>query len=547
MISAIRKSGASALDWTVPRSPDRVSRLRAQGIWSGRTLYDHAMETLSLSPERVVAIAGQESVTVGQACQQGMALAAALSARGLRRGDVVTYVLPNWIEAISINLAAAFLGLAVNPVVPIYREAELRQILRDCGSRAVFMPGHFRSIDYHDVFANIEDDLPALDLVIGVRTTADVSYADLLREAKGDAFTPTPAAPDDIKLVMYTSGTTGPAKGVLHTHETLGRVMQVSIGNWHLHEPPGILIATPVSHVTGFMWGLESPFIAQTHVVLMERWDPAAAVRLVDRHGLQLTTGAAPFLRDTVDAARQAGTSLPSLMRFGCGGASVSPELIRNAQETFAKATAYRIYGSTEAPNIGQGHALPVDSDRAAWTDGNPLDYEIKIVGETGEMLPPMSDGEILVRGPSLFVGYTDPALNGPAFDQDGYFRTGDIGHLTQLGDIVITDRRKDLIIRGGENLSPKEIEDALISHPNIREVAVVGFPDERLGETVCAVIVAKEGTSVDQADLARHMGRSGLARQKYPEHLRIVDELPKTPAGKVRKDLLRRQLQGVA
>ena len=536
-------AGHRPLGRTRARDMTEITRLRQTGIRRDSTTLDDATDLVARDPSRLVAIADDATLTASAALADGRAIAAALQARGLRRGDVVTSILPNWIEAISINLAAAWLGLTVNPIVPIYREAELRQILADCGSRAIFIPGRYRSLDYPAILAAIRPDLPSLDLVVGVRSSADVTLDELRAEGTSAPLEPTPAAPDDIKLVMYTSGTTGPAKGVLHTHETIGRVMQVGIRNWHLDHAPRILIATPVGHVTGFMWGLESPFVVGSRVVLMERWDPDKAVALIDAHQIELTTGAAPFLRDTVDAARRAGSRLPSLRRFGCGGAAVSPALIRDAQSTFAQATAYRIYGSTEAPNIGQGLALPEDADRAAETDGHPLDYDVRIVDEAGQDVPPGDDGEILARGPSLFVGYTDAGLNGLAFDSEGFFRTGDIGHLTPDGDIVITDRKKDLVIRGGENLSPKEIEDALAQHPAIREVAVVGAPHPRLGETICAFVVPNADDSVTLDDLAGQMSRLGLARQKYPERIECVRELPKTPAGKVRKDLLRKQL----
>lgn len=250
---------------------------------------------------------------------------------------------------------------------------------------------------------------------------------------------------------------------------------------------------------------------------------------------------AAPFLRDTVDAALAAGTRLPSLARFGCGGAAVSPGLIRDAQAAFARATAFRIYGSTEAPNITQGYADPAAGDLAAETDGRPVDYEVRIVGRDGCDVPAGGEGEILARGPALCRGYTDPAANRDAFDAQGFFRTGDLGQMTPQGALVITGRLKDLIIRGGENLSPKEIEDALASHPAIREAAVVGKPHPRLGEVVCACITpaGREMPTLD--DLASHLDRAGLARQKYPEAVLIVDAMPRTASGKVRKDELRR------
>lgn len=529
--------------WTLPIDPTRIAALRKQGTWRNRTVGEDALELAQNAPERLIAIADEVELTAGEAVSRALALAAALRRRGLERGDVVTMILPNWLEAIVVNLAAAFCGLIVNPVVPIYREAELRQILRDCGSRAVFHPGRYRSLDYDVILAAIRRDLPCLSFDVGVRSGGQVLLDDLIaREGRG-GFHPDLARPEEIKLVLYTSGTTGAAKGVLHTHETLGRVMTVGAANWEVPPGPRLLIATPVGHVTGFLWGLESPFLVGTTVFLQSRWDPDEAVRLIDRHEIVVTTGAAPFLQDTTEAARRAGSRLPSLLRYGCGGAAVSPSLINSAHETFAQAVAYRTFGSTEAPNITQGHASPLAGRRSAETDGRPVDYEVRIIDETGAPVPDGTDGEILARGPAMFVGYTDAALNSGAIDPDGFYMTGDIGHRTPEGDIVITDRKKDIIIRGGENLSPKEIEDAILLHSAVREVAVVGQPHERLGETVAAFIVTHPDRRLDLVELSAGLTAFGLARQKLPETIRFVELLPKTPSGKVRKDQLRKEL----
>jgi cyclohexanecarboxylate-CoA ligase len=532
-----------ALDWTLPRNPARVATLRSSGVWRNRTLAEDALELARSDPARLIAVAGDRELTAGEAVAQGLAIAAALKRRGFTKGDTITVVLPNWLEAIGINLGAVFLGLVVNPIVPIYREAELRQILRDCGSRAVFMPGRHRSIDYGAVLDSIRHDLPELSMVVGVRSQGDVTLEELIADGRAVDFFPEPTAPEGIKLVMYTSGTTGPAKGVLHTHETLGRVMTVGAKNWELDITPRILIATPIGHITGFLWGLESPFIIGTRVFLMDRWDPTEAVRLIDYHQIDLTTGAAPFLQDTIEAARKSGSRLSSLKRFGCGGAAVTPDLIRSARATFAQAVAYRIYGSTEAPNIAQGHASPVAGDRSAETDGRPVDYEVRIVDDLGNDVAAGTDGEILARGPAMFVGYTDASLNEAAVDASGYLKTGDIGHFTALGDLVITDRKKDLIIRGGENLSPKEIEDALAGHPGVREIAIVGRPHPRLGETVCAFVVPSLPMGPTLDELNDLLAQCGFARQKYPDHLELVAALPRTPSGKVSKGLLRKQI----
>jgi acyl-CoA synthetase (AMP-forming)/AMP-acid ligase II len=538
---------AGGLRATRPRSDADIAALRAAGIWRNRVIHDDAVALAATEPDRVLAIADDRQLTAAGAVRAAHALASALARRGLRRGDVVSYILPNWLETIVVNLAAGALGLIANPIIPIYREAELRHILRDCSSKAVFIPGRYRGIDYPVIMDGLRAELPALQLVVGVRSPGDVSLEALQAEGDADAFVPTPARPDDIKLVMYTSGTTGPAKGVLHTHETLARVMSVIVGNWQTEAAARILLASPVGHIMGFMWGLESPFLFRTCVTLMDRWEPAFAVELIEKHRTQIMNGATPFLRDLLDAARAAGTRLPTLRHFGCGGASVPPSLIRDAASWFENATVFRVYGSTEAPNACQGHTRPEDAERGATTDGQPVFYEMRIVDEAGGVLPCDAEGEILVRGPSLFVGYRDATFNQAAFDADGWFRTGDVGLLTPAGDLVITDRKKDLIIRGGENLSPKEIEDALVQHPAVREVAAVGYPHERLGETVCVFVVRQPGHDLRMEDVAAQMTRVGLARQKHPEHLRLLEELPKNAAGKVRKDVLRQMLKAEA
>ena len=488
-------------------------------------------------PDRVIMVAGDQRLLAAGVVVKAERLAAGLRHRGLRAGDVASLVLPNRPEAMTINLACAMAGLVVNPIVPIYREAELRHILADCRSRIVFIAGQVRSIDYAQVLRTIRDDLPHLDHVV------DLSGGDLDSvRADGDALVPdAQPGPDAVKLIMYTSGTTGPAKGVLHTHTSLASVIATGAANWGLPPAPTMLIATPIGHVTGFLWGLEAPFLVGTRVILQERWDPDEAVRLIERHKVDLTTGAAPFLQDSVAAARRASTGLPSLKLFGCGGAAVTPALIRSARETFTNAVAYRVYGSTEAPNITQGYTDPADADASADTDGRPTEYEVRITGPDGRPVPPGQEGEIRARGPAMFHGYTDPALDAEALDAEGFFMTGDLGWQRPDGAIVISGRRKDLIIRGGENLSPKEIEDVLAGHPGVGEVAVVGMPHPRMGEAVCAFVVPGRADTPSLPDLASWIVRAGLARQKTPERLEIVAELPRTASGKVRKDVLRR------
>jgi acyl-CoA synthetase (AMP-forming)/AMP-acid ligase II len=275
----------------------------------------------------------------------------------------------------------------------------------------------------------------------------------------------------------------------------------------------------------------------------MTRWNANAAIDFINRVKGTLTVGATPFLQELLDAAEQRGDTLPTMRQFSCGGAAVPPQLVRRADRGLPGCVTARVYGSTEAPIITLGWRH--DPELAATTDGQPWNYEVRILDNDGREVAPGTDGEIAARGPGMFLGYAEAQQNAEAHTADGFFLTGDIGHLTPEGAIRITDRKKDIIIRGGENLSAKEIEDVLHSHPAIREAAVVSMPHERLGEGVCAFTILREGTSgLTLAEVARHCEAAQMARQKIPERLIVVDELPRTPSGKIRKDQLRRRLR---
>ena len=274
--------------------------------------------------------------------------------------------------------------------------------------------------------------------------------------------------------------------------------------------------------------------------MLMEQWDAARAVELIERYQATYTTAATPFLVELCQAAHAAGRSLPSLRSFACGGAAVPDELIRTANAALANPCAYRVYGSSEVPQTTQGYSPVLQPDLAAASDGHAVDYELRIVDDEGRDLPAGMDGEVLVRGPGMFLGYGDPGQTDQAITADGFFRSGDIGRLDDRGALTITGRKKDLIIRGGENISAREIEDVLQAHPDVALTAVVAMPHARLGEGVCAYIVLRPGAEASAADLAAHVRASGLARQKCPERFEFLQDLPRTASGKIRKDLLR-------
>ena len=510
------------------------------GVWDKRTIADQAIALTAEDPEFVAFIEGDTHMTRAQLLADAEALSAALHARGLRQGDVIGFQIPNWREAAVLNLAAALSGFVVNPIVPIYRDREVTLMLEDCAARAFFVAAEFRNYDFAAMATRIRPSLPELAHVFTVRGTGGDDYAALLEEGRGKPFTRPAVDPLGIKMVLYTSGTTGRPKGVLHSHVTLSHILRKSAEYWGLAPGDATLMPSPVTHVSGYANGLEAPLVCGTRTVLMESWNAQHAIDLIDRHQLVGTVAATPFLVELADAARASGHRLPSFRFFACGGAAVPNDLIPAARQAFAACQPFRVFGASEVPLVSFGWTD--NEDLAATTDGHIVDYAVRIVDADDNDLPDGQAGEILARGPAMMLGYADAQQTREAITSDGFFRTGDLGIRTVDGAIVVTGRKKDLIIRGGENISAKEIEDVLHTHPGVIEASVVAMPHERLGEGICAYIIAGEA-SLAAADLAAHVAASGLAKQKIPERFEFVADFPRTASGKIRKDRLREDI----
>jgi acyl-CoA synthetase (AMP-forming)/AMP-acid ligase II len=363
--------------------------------------------------------------------------------------------------------------------------------------------------------------MPPPPEVIVVRGDGHTPFASLF-DADADAVLPV-LNPDTVRMILYTSGTTGRPKGVLHTHNSIHALIRQIGENWLVADGDTFFVASPIAHIGGSIYAFECPLLLGTTAVLMQRWDPDAAVSLMREERCSHMAGATPLLDGLLAAAERADTRLPDLKVFICGGASVPPSLIRRAAGYFEKAVVSRVYGSTEVPVTTVG-ALN-DVDHGADTDGRAGIADIKL-----------TDGEICARGPQMLVGYLHPDDETASFDGEGYFRTGDLARWVDGDYLVVTGRAKDIIIRNGENISPKEVEDLLIAHPAIAEIAVVGLPDARTGERACAVIVCAEQHPPDLEDLRDLLIGAGLAKFKIPEQIVIWDALPKNDAGKVLK-----------
>lgn len=474
-------------------------------------------------------------------------VAAALRAWGVGPGDRVAYQLPNWWEAAVVFFAGLEVGAVLHPLLPIFREKELRVLLRESRPKVVFVPGTYRKTDFVDLWLGLRADAPGLETLVVCRGNAPagtIAFDEVLRQSSEER-SEVPVDPDSVCLLLYTSGTTSEPKGVLHTHHTLAAEI-FSLRRVHgLRVRDRSLVPAPVAHVSGLVHGVLVPALLGTSAVLVDRWDPEHALELVERHRVTYMAGPPTFLLDLVDGAERRAADARSLRLFSCGGADVGRDLVERARRLLPHCLTKRVYGSTEFPTITTTDASDALA-RGADTEGRPIPpNEVRIVDESGRTLGPGETGEIQARGPECFVGYSRPEFTAEAFTRDGWFRTGDLGFLDDRGYLTVAGRLKEIIVRKGEKFSVREIEESIARHPAVGEVAVVGLPDPRLGERACAVVRLRPGATLSLESLSSFLSREGLAKQKFPERLEIVEEFPRTESGKVDRRRLRAILTG--
>jgi len=509
-----------------------INRYTGPGLWEGNLTDDYLATAAATAPEKLAVVDRGRSWSYGELNDDVNRLASALGARGIAPGDAVTWMLPNWVEAIVVHLAAVRIGAISNPIIPIYRHNETRFILQQARSKIVFVPQLFRSFDYPGMVDDIRADVPELQDVVVVGAGADAAglrYEELLDEGRADPVRAQGRDGNDIALLLYTSGTTSAPKGALHSHNTLDYENRSIVEFYGLTSPDVVFMPSPVGHITGILYGMQLPFMLGSSVVLLDIWEPGRALELISDHACSFVVAATPFLHGILHHPSRPDVDISSLRVFACGGADVPPELIRAASATL-DCMVSRGYGSTEFPTVlGSNEADPLD--KRAQTDGHPY-------GGTEVRVEP--DGELLVRGPEMFLGYLDDSLNAGAFTDDGWFHTGDLACLDAEGYVEIIGRQKDIIIRGGENISAREVEDHLFEHPKVADIAVVASPDPVLVERICAVVVPKAGEDVTLPELVEWLTARQIARQKLPERLILLDDLPRNPSGKVQKFKLR-------
>ena len=528
---------------------DRWSALRIDeqhrqtGDWDDCLLDQHLETAARSAPNRVAIVDRDDRVVYRELDELVRRLSSALTLLGVEPGTVVSWQLPNWWEAVVVHQAVIRIGAVSNPLMPILRERELKFMLTQASSRVLIVPETFRGFAFGKMADTLAADLPDIEHVVIVRPTIEDerSLATILSSADPTAFTPSPMrTADDPLLLLYTSGTEADPKGVVHSHNTLGYENRSIIELFRLSAEDVIFMPSPVAHITGVLYGLQLPMMLETAVVFQDIWEPGRALDLLARERCSFMVAATPFLHMLVHHPELADHDLGSLRTFACGGADVPPALVRSATEKL-DACVVRAYGSSEFPTLCSSTASDPLTKRAD-TDGRVIGRaEARVVLGDGTLAETGQPGELQVRGPERFLGYLDSTLTESALEPGGWFRTGDLATIA-AGYVTIKGRLKDIIIRGGENISAKEIEDLLVEY-GAREVAIVAAPDPVMGERVCAFVVPAPGTTPTLDDLVAFLTEQKIARQKLPERLELVAELPKTPSGKIKKFELRQQV----
>ncbi len=538
--------------------PPRRAASIAQGLWHDRTINDDLDACAAGYPDKVALTALQvESGSVRRFTYGAMAamadrIAVGLSRLGVGRNDVVAMQLPNWWEFTLTYLACSRIGAVINPLMHIFRERELSFMLKHGEAKVVIVPKVFRGFDHEQMVESLRTALPALRHIVVVGGTGANSFDALLAgpawESEPDAthiLTRSRPGPDDVTQLIYTSGTTGEPKGVQHSANTLMANIIPYAERLHLGSSDVVLMASPMAHQTGFMYGLMMPIMLRAGVVLQDVWESRKAIKLIRAEGVSFTMASTPFLTDLAKTVAETRDSVPTLRTFLCAGAPIPGALVEQARRVLGTKIV-SAWGMTENGAVTLIE-LDDDDELAFTTDGCPLPgVEVKVVDVEGAPLPPTQVGKLLVRSCSNFGGYLRrPQWNNT--DAQGWFDTGDLARIDERGYIRITGRSKDVIIRGGENIPVVEIEALLYRHPAVAQAAIVAYPDERLGERACAVVVTKPGQTFDFAALVDFLKVQKVALQYIPERLILLDAMPATPSGKVQKFKLREMIKEAA
>jgi len=528
--------------------PRRIDAMVARGDWVNRLVLDYLDDALRRDPDgRAVTDHNSETgrsttLTWAQLDRAARSIARGLAAHGIEPGDVVSFQLPNWWQFVALHLACVHAGAISNPLMPIFREHELRFMLGFAGAKLCIGPAKFRGFDHCGMLKALKQELPELREVFFVGGDGEESFEKAFLDAEGDGTRLTGRRPDanDVTQILYTSGTTGQPKGVMHTANTLFAPLRPYAKRLGLGSGDVGWMASPLAHQTGFMYGMLLPIMLGVPITLQDIWSPKVGARIIQDYGCSFTLASTPFLADLADLPEIDTYDISSFRHFVSAGAPIPRSLVERATRRL-DCHVLSGWGMTE---VGCSTCCaPGDpEEKISTTDGSALEgTAVRVLDAEGRVLPAGAEGLLQVQANSLFVGY----LKRPeayAVDDEGWFDTGDYARMDEDGFIRITGRARDIIIRGGENIPVVEVEDLLYRHPAIQECAIVAMPDERLGERACLFAGLKTGEALDFQGMVAWLRKQGLATNYLPEKLVIKDALPRTPSGKIQKFLLREE-----
>lgn len=505
-----------------------------------RTLWELLERRVDATPDALMAVdEDMRTLTFAEFWSEAELAAAGLGAAGLQPGDVVTWQLPTWMESLVLVAALSRLEVVQNPVLPTYRARELDVITAQAGTTLLVTPSRWRGFDHEALATEVARRHGAMRVLVADRA---------LPQGDPTLLSPLPdaTAPEDqeVRWLFATSGTTSEPKVAQHTDATLLAAARGMSERLELIPHDRNALVFPVTHIGGIVWMLASLQSGCSNI-LTESFDAERTIEVLGREGVTLAGSGTYFHQTYLEHQRgRLEPIFPDVRAFPGGGAPKPPTLAAELRSAF-DAPVLSGYGSTEAPILTMAGLGDSDTE-LAFSEGKPTrGVELRFVTLSGQLATPGEEGEIRVRAPQMMRGYLDPTLDAESFDDDGFFRTGDLGRLDELGNLVVTGRTKDIIVRKGENVSAKEVEDLLHEHEKVADVAVIGLPDADSGERVCAVVQLAGDDGVTFDELIIHLRDRGLMTQKLPEQLEIVDVLPRNPSGKVLKHVLRDEFKG--
>ena len=532
---------------TLTFNEQRRAAYRQQGLWGDASLADYWQQTARAMPDKIAVVDNHgASYTYSALDHAASCLANWMLAKGIESGDRIAFQLPGWCEFTVIYLACLKIGAVSVPLLPSWREAELVWVLNKCQAKMFFAPTLFKQTRPVDLILPLQNQLPQLQQIVGVDKLAPATSSLSLSQIIADNTPLTTAITthgDELAAVLFTSGTEGLPKGVMLTHNNILASERAYCARLNLTWQDVFMMPAPLGHATGFLHGVTAPFLIGARSVLLDIFTPDACLALLEQQRCTCMLGATPFVYDLLNLLEKQPADLSALRFFLCGGTTIPKKVARECQQRGIKLLS--VYGSTES----SPHAVVNLDDplsRFMHTDGYAAaGVEIKVVDDARKTLPPGCEGEEASRGPNVFMGYFDePELTARALDEEGWYYSGDLCRMDEAGYIKITGRKKDIIVRGGENISSREVEDILLQHPKIHDACVVAMPDERLGERSCAYVVLKAPHhSLSLEEVAAFFSRKRVAKYKYPEHIVVIEKLPRTASGKIQKFLLRKDI----